>query len=592
MMKKAESPDFKQLMTGFIAGAIITFALVAAFKGVDFSGKGPGQGRVLAQIDGAKLTEGKLRELLGNEMIPIESDQYAAFTRGINRWLREALLEKEAKAQGLSVQDLIFKKIWDYVRVSGGDVTDYYNKNRELYNQPFDKVQDSLFKMLREREYGRVEEKYMDELRQKYHAKVILEKPKNFVEGAVLPPSVPGVAPVAGQVQPTPPSVAAVQPAQPRPPAPPPVPMNPDFKMVPADLTGQPSMGPENAPVLLLEFSDYHCPFCSKVEPTINDLMKNYPDKIRRVWFHNPLAMHPEANQTHAAAECAGEQGKFWEYHGKLFEKVGTFKSDDALIGLAKEMNLKEDQFKSCLTSGKYKAKVAKNLSIGGQLGVRGTPNFFVNGVMVTGAQPYDKFKDAVENALKQGNAAVLPKAPEPAKAVSFDDLKGRPSQGPDNAPVTIVEFSDFHCPFCGKVEASVNDVMKNYSGKVRRIWRHYPLPFHQGADLTAEASECASEQGKFWEYHDKLFEKTGSFKGDDAFIGLAKDLKLDEKKFTDCVKSRKYKDVVQKDSAKGSQVGVNGTPHFFINGKPLSGAQPYASFAQAIDAELAPKKK
>jgi protein-disulfide isomerase len=88
------------------------------------------------------------------------------------------------------------------------------------------------------------------------------------------------------------------------------------------------------------------------------------------------------------------------------------------------------------------------------------------------------------------------------------------------------------------------------------------------------------------------LFEKTGSFKGEEAFIGLARDLKLEEKKFTDCVKSRKYKDLVQKDIAKASQFGVSGTPHFFINGKPLSGAQPYASFAQVIDAELANKKK
>lgn len=589
-MKKMGSAGLKSLLSSFAAGAIVTLALVAAFKGIDFSGDGAGPGRVLAQMDGEKLKEGQLRGLLGNDLIPIESDQYAAYSRGINRWLREKLLEKEARAQGLSVQDLTFKKVWDYVRVSSSDVADYYQKNKDLYNQPLERIQDLLFKMLREREYGRVEEKLMDELRQKYHAKILLEKPKNYVEGAVLPPPSPALAPAPGQVQAAPPSVAGQAPSAPRPPAPPTSAMDPNFKMTPSDLAGQPSQGPENAPVLLVEFSDFHCAFCGKVSPTINDLMKSYDGKIRRVWMHNPLAMHPEAPQTAVAAECALEQGKFWEYHDKLFEKTGSFKTDEALIGLARETGLKEDAFKGCLSSGKYRDKVAKNLTVGGKLGVRGTPNFFVNGTNVTGAQPLEKFKEAVDNALKQGGGAILPKAPEPPKPASFDDLAGRPSQGPANAPVTLVEFSDFHCPFCSKVEASVNDVMKNYAGKVRRVWRHYPLSFHAGADQTAEASECAAEQGKFWEYHDKLFEKTGTFKGDDAFIGLAKELKLDEKKFTDCVKSRKYKDVVLNDSKKGSSVGVNGTPHFFINGKPLSGAQPYNSFAQAIDAELAKK--
>jgi protein-disulfide isomerase len=580
-MKTKESPNFQQLLSGFAAGIIVTLGLLAALKGVDFSGGGRGPDRVLAEMDGGKLTEAKLRETLGAEMIPVDTDLYAVFSRGVQRWIRDRVFDREAKAQNISVETLLFKKIWDSVRVSSGDVSEFYNKNKDLYNQPLEKIRDGLFKILREKEYNRLEEKYLGELSQKYHVKVLLKKPDYFAEGAVLPP------PLAGQVQPAAPSVAAPAP-KPQPPA---RPQGPAVPMRPEDLKGQPSMGPENAPVFLLEFSDFHCPFCSKVETTISDLMKNYPGKIRRVWFHNPLAMHQGADRTHMASECAAEQGKFWEYHDKLFEKVGTFKTDNDLLGAAKALGLKEDQFTACLTSGKYKERVAKNLSIGASMGVRGTPNFFVNGVNVVGAQPLDKFKDAVENALKSGSTNKLPAPPEPAKPVNFDDLKGRPFQGSEKAPVTIVEFSDFHCPFCGKVEPTMNEVMKNYPGKIYRVWRHYPLPFHQGADLTAEASECAAEQGKFWEYHDKLFEKPGGFKGEDALIGVAKDLKLDEKKFGECVKSRKYKDVVAKDSAKGSQVGVNGTPAFFVNGKSLSGAQPYASFSQLIDAELAKKK-
>ncbi len=184
--------------------------------------------------------------------------------------------------------------------------------------------------------------------------------------------------------------------------------------------------------------------------------------------------------------------------------------------------------------------------------------------------------------------ATTSNKRPVPTN-VQFTDLKGRPSVGPENAAITLVEFSDFMCPFCKRVEPTIDQIMKNYAGKVRKVWRHYPLPFHTGSDHISEASECAHEQGKFWEYHGKLFETLGAH-DDAALLQIADQLKLDHSKFQQCLTSGKYKELVKQDTAKGSEVGVNGTPAIFVNGQLVSGAQPYESFDKIIKEKLGNK--
>jgi protein-disulfide isomerase len=164
------------------------------------------------------------------------------------------------------------------------------------------------------------------------------------------------------------------------------------------------------------------------------------------------------------------------------------------------------------------------------------------------------------------------------------------PSKGPDNAPITIVEFSDFQCPFCSKANASVNEVLKDYEGKVRLVFRHFPLSFHQEAPKAAEASLCAHDQGKFWEYHDTLFAHQQALKVEEL-KKYAADLGLDTARFNDCLDSGKKAEIVQKDMKEGEKVGVTGTPAFFINGIALSGAVPASDFKSIIDAELKKKK-
>ncbi len=582
-MKLEDAKKF--LIIGCISGIILTLlvaGLVRTYKGT--------QSRdIVAEIQGETLTLEKLKKDLANELVPVENDEYRILKKGVDEWHNSHLFEKEAKAQDISLDELFRKEIWSRVHVSYADSVQFYNQNKELFDRSFEEVNSLITEELRRREYARAKNEYLEGLRKKFKAKLRLKQPESFVEGLELPYVHSGEAPKIAAEKPSQapsqPPAEAVQP-----PPPPAVTFD--------DLEGRPFLGPADAPVTIVEFSDFHCPFCGRITPTLEQLMTNYPGKIRRVWRHFPLPMHPGADRTHEASECAFEQGKFWEYHDKLFETLGGDRSDSALTDLAKQVGLDTKKFEPCLTSGKYKDLIQQEIQKGGEVGVEGTPMFFVNGQVVAGAYPYEHFDNLVQNILTPGRAPQpLPEpeaAPEPAEPpalVNFDDLEGRPSQGPKNAPVTVVEFSDFHCPFCKKVTPAVEQLMKDYDGKIRRVWRHFPLPFHTGADRTHEASECAHEQGKFWEYHDKLFETIGGDRSDASLTDLAKQAGLNSKKFEQCLTSGKYKDLVQKEMAAGSRAGVDGTPTLFVNGQIVAGAYPYEHFQGIVEGVLNPGK-
>jgi protein-disulfide isomerase len=156
-----------------------------------------------------------------------------------------------------------------------------------------------------------------------------------------------------------------------------------------------------------------------------------------------------------------------------------------------------------------------------------------------------------------------------------------------DKADVVIIEYSDFECPFCSRHHPTMLQVMEEYGDKVAWVYRHFPLSFHPEAKPAALASECAAEQGKFWEYADALFENQ-TLLADGYYATLAGELGLNANKFNDCFDSAKYQAVVDADTASGAAAGVNGTPATFINGQLVSGAVPFASLKTIIDAELA----
>jgi protein-disulfide isomerase len=165
-----------------------------------------------------------------------------------------------------------------------------------------------------------------------------------------------------------------------------------------------------------------------------------------------------------------------------------------------------------------------------------------------------------------------------------------RPSKGPETAPIELIEFSDFQCPYCESAFPTVNQVLKTYGDRIHFIYRHYPLAIHPRARPAAEASQCAAEQGKFWQFHDKLFGDQSKL-GDEDFKQHAAQLGLDTAQFNACVDSRKYQVEIDNDIHAGDEAGVSGTPAFYINGRMLSGAQPFEAFKSIIDEELNAKR-
>ena len=180
-----------------------------------------------------------------------------------------------------------------------------------------------------------------------------------------------------------------------------------------------------------------------------------------------------------------------------------------------------------------------------------------------------------------------FPEQPGQKPVVEFKITKDDHVRGDFNAPITLVEFSDFECPFCARHYSTMNKILSEYSGKVKWVFKHFPLRFHPNAQKAAEASECAAEQGKFWEYHDKLFENFSQGYSLEKFKQWAKDLGLNSGKFNDCLDSGKFAQKVQADYQEGIQKGVKGTPATFVNGRLVSGALPYEVFKQIIESLL-----
>ena len=161
------------------------------------------------------------------------------------------------------------------------------------------------------------------------------------------------------------------------------------------------------------------------------------------------------------------------------------------------------------------------------------------------------------------------------------------PSRGSAGAPVTIVEFSDFECPFCGRAAETLAKIEQSYAGKVRVVFRDFPLAMHRTAKRASQASHCAEEQGKFWEMHDKLFSKGGAL-GEPDLFRFAQQIKLDPEAFDRCMKSDKFREAWKPSQEEGMRVGVQSTPTFFINGRLIVGAASFEAFSRVIEEELA----
>lgn len=221
---------------------------------------------------------------------------------------------------------------------------------------------------------------------------------------------------------------------------------------------------------------------------------------------------------------------------------------------------------------------------------------FFALGSILSGATISTLFNaNSVEN--KNLIATVVAAVPNTVNGQqvaglvqgNYYDVKtdNDPSVGAADAPVTIVEYSDFNCPHCKDfANETLNPILKNYDGKVRLVYRDYPF-LTPGSLVAALAGQCMNDQGKFWEFHDLAFNNQANLTRD-QFIADAQELKIDVPTFTTCLDSQQHIDKVKQDVADAQNLGVNGTPAFFVNGRFVSGAQPYSFFQTYIDAELA----
>ncbi len=379
---------------------------------------------------------------------------------------------------------------------------------------------------------------------------------------------------------------------------------------VPAD---SPARGAKLAKVTIVEYSDFQCPFCSRVVPTIKQIEDTYADSVKIVFRNQPLPFHNNAKIAAEAGMAANEQGKFWAMHDKMFANQQSL-DRASLERFAGEIGLDVGKFKAALDSGKYTKRVEEDSAAGMAVGANGTPTFFINGREFVGAQPFESFKNVIDEEIKkadgliakgtkladvyaelQKEAGKMPPpgaapAPEAAKVVTDINVTGAPVLGPKNAPVTIVAFSDFQCPFCGRVIPTLKEIEKTYEGKVKVIFKNQPLPFHNNARPAAMAAMAANEQGKFWEMHDKLFANQQNL--DRASLEkYASELQLDMGKFKAALDSNKFDAYITADANEGTRVGANGTPTFFINGRQVVGAQPIEQFKSVIDDELKKKK-
>jgi len=348
---------------------------------------------------------------------------------------------------------------------------------------------------------------------------------------------------------------------------------------------GFPAKGPRRAPVTIVEFSDFQCPYCAQLLGTLGQVLEAYGDRVRLVYRQFPIpSLHPDAEKAAEASLCANEQGMFWEMHDAMFADQ-TALGTPGLKETARRIGLNEGDFDECLDSGAFAEAVATDVAAGQGVGVTGTPAMLINGRFLSGLQTLDAVAEVIDDELRRAGASVERVAFEPTRIDV--DADGYPAKGPTDAPVTIVEFSDFQCPFCSRLLPSLRQVVEEYGNQVRVVFRQFPLSsLHPDAQKAAEASLCANEQGMFWEMHDAMFENQQAL-GVEQLKATARSLGVDGTDFDSCLDSGRFAAEVAADLQAGRAIGVNGTPALFINGRFLSGAKPFEDIAELVDDEL-----
>ena len=274
---------------------------------------------------------------------------YEARRAVLDDLIDELLLADDAKARGMTPAALIDAEVTKRVpQPTDADAADWYAANQgRLQGATLDQVRPAIKNLIVQQKSAMLRDQYLEYLRGKSAVKVMLDPPRQTIATA-----------------------------------------------------GHQSKGPADAPIELVEFSDFQCPFCLRAQPTVVQVLKTYGDRIHFVYRHYPLTNHPNARPAAEASACAAEQGKFWAYHDDLFGDP-TKLSDADLKARAAALGVDTKKFNACFDSHKFKAQVEADMQAGADVGVNGTPAFYINGRLVSGAQPFDVFKRIIEEELQ-----------------------------------------------------------------------------------------------------------------------------------------------------------------------------------------------
>jgi len=305
---------------------------------------------ILAAVNGKEITEQDVLDRVRGELLKFEAQIYEVRRNGVEEIISEYLLDEAAKARGLTRDQLLQQDVDSKVdEVSAKEVEDFYTANQARIRKPLDEVRAQLLNYLQQNKLTEARRAYLKGLRDKAQVKMYLTPP-----------------------------------------------------LVEVSAEGAPIKGPANAPITIVEFSDFQCAYCKRVLTVLNEVLERYPDQVKLAFRDFPIQnIHPQAQKAAEAAHCAADQGKFWEYHDLLFEKQDAIPTGN-FTEHAKALGLEPNSFQACLDSQKYKQKVEGNYADGVKAGVSGTPAFFINGRLVSGAQPLEAFKTVIDEELER----------------------------------------------------------------------------------------------------------------------------------------------------------------------------------------------
>jgi protein-disulfide isomerase len=302
----------------------------------------------LATVDDQKITEDDLAPYVAGQLRPLREQEYQIKKKALDSLINQKIVEAEAKKKGLTTEKLYEQEVDSKVaEPTDVEIAAVYAVQREQLNRPFEEVKAQLTQTLKNAKIQQARKEYAAHLREQAKVGVLLSPPR--VQVGIDPTRVRG-----------------------------------NLK----------------AKVMIVEFSDFQCPFCGQVQGTLKNVLAKHDGTVALAFRDLPVSqIHPQAMSAAQAARCAGEQGKFWEYHDLLFaDQAGLDKP--GLVTKAKKLQLDEKQFDSCISGEKYKAQIQQDSQEGMRAGVSGTPGFFVNGVFLSGAQPEATFDKLIEEQL------------------------------------------------------------------------------------------------------------------------------------------------------------------------------------------------